>query len=625
MSRTQWRLWRDEAADEIKQWPRRKLLTWCACLAAAVLLWLLAITANRAVSQDWQGTAASRVAALAATSASGSAAETAEADAPEQLVLLDTPTAPNSEALRRISEAALTLHTQLQQSPRGAASHASKAGRVAGLAVAMRQDQLTNSNDSFWQPMSEAIADLERATRLGDISEGSSIGLITELRSRYADLRTQQGTGGVNDDELGNRGGDASEATLTSALADRPANEPATQTRTAASVASLPLSLRAMPWLTFLLPLGCFVYAFFALQERVREKHRQHPTAGYVKVASASQAAQMTAPAVQQNRNAAERRTQAAILQLLDEMEPLAEGDLTHEASVTEDLTGALADSFNQSVHELRRLVKQINRSSDQVRSAVSQSRSRTFSMAKQGAVQAREVARTHERLEQMQADVRSLAETTQQVATYAQHMSVRTQSAAKAVARSNDALVAMRKQSNGAMRSIQRLVSSTRGIETRLADVKAASGRTDLLALNSTIQAASKNFVPELSGMDTQFDGTSSHPAQNFAELATDVSALASLLGDATSDVDQLSDVIRDEAAESLQAMQATVLQVEATEKSSQEARNHLEEIATAALALDAAVSKIASRTSIQAQSLVEVTETTRLSMTSRMTVPMP
>lgn len=605
MSQTQRRLWLDEAVDEIRQWPRRRLLTWSLCTLVALLLWLLAIVANRTVAQDWNSAAGS---IGAGTSESVNAAGKAGvANSPEQLVLLDTPSpqpAPDSGELRRISEAALTLHTRLQQTAEPAASHASKAGRVAGLAVAMRQDQLTNSNDSFWQPMSEAIADLEQAVRLGDVADAASTGLITELRSRYAQLRAQQNL----------LAGPATEAVNETSVASSETQTDASAQSRSVIDAPLPWSLRALPWLTFLLPLGCFVYAFVALRDRLSERHRQSPKAGYARVASASQAAQMTSPAVQSNRNAAERRTQAAILQLLDEMEPLAEGDLTHEASVTEDLTGALADAFNQAVHELRRLVKQINRSTDQVRTAVSESRARTFSMAKQGAVQAREVTRTYDRLEQMQADVRSLSETTQQVASYAQQMAVRTQHAAKAVASSNDALAAMRKQSNGAMQSIQRLVNSTQGIESRLADVKAASSRTDLLALNSTIQAASRNLDPELSGHSNFGDETLNHSAQNFAELATDVSALASLLGDATSDIDQLSEVIRDEAAESLQAMQATVLQVEATEQSSQEARNHLDEIATAALALEKAVSQIASRTSVQSQGVTEVAETTRV-----------
>ncbi len=583
MSRATRRLWRNEASDELKNWPRRALLVWVLCLIGAVLLWVMTIAANRAVTQS--------------RSASAEITAIDRSDAPEQLVLVDQLAAPNSDALRRISETALTLHTRLQQGTELAASLVSNAGRVAGLAVALRQDQLTNSNDSFWQPMSESIADLEKAVRLGEVSDRASVGLISELRTRYADLRLKQ-----------------SEATF--AAPDTRAQEESSSI-TAAGVApilmNIPWSLRLLPWLTFLLPLGCLAYGFYALQARLRERHVKRPKQGYNAVAGASQAAQMTAPAMQQNRNVAERRTQAAILQLLDEMEPLAEGDLTHEARVTEDLTGALADAFNQAVHELRRLVKQINRSSEQVRSAVAQSRSRTFSMAKQGAVQAREVSRTHDRLEQMQHDVSSLSEATQRVARYAQHMAVRTQSAAQAVARSNEALTLMRKQSNGAMRSLQRLVNSTQGIETRLADIKTASGRTELLALNSTIQAASQSSVSELAGADSG-DETLNHSAQNFAELASDVSALASLLGDSTNDIDQLSDVIRDEATESLQAMQATVLQVEQTEQSSEDARHHLDEIATAANALEQAVTEIASRTQAQANGVVEVAETTRV-----------
>ncbi|MDE1886381.1 MAG: type IV pili methyl-accepting chemotaxis transducer N-terminal domain-containing protein, partial [Xanthomonadaceae bacterium] len=55
------------------------------------------------------------------------------------------------------------------------------------------------------------------------------------------------------------------------------------------------------------------------------------------------------------------QRNQEAILRLLDEMGSLAEGDLTVKATVTEDFTGAIADSVNFAVEALRSLVTTIN------------------------------------------------------------------------------------------------------------------------------------------------------------------------------------------------------------------------------------------------------------------------
>jgi twitching motility protein PilJ len=51
---------------------------------------------------------------------------------------------------------------------------------------------------------------------------------------------------------------------------------------------------------------------------------------------------------------------QAAILRLMNELQTVAEGDLTQQATVTEDITGAIADSVNYTVEELRSLVAQV-------------------------------------------------------------------------------------------------------------------------------------------------------------------------------------------------------------------------------------------------------------------------
>jgi len=608
MNRSSFKLWLQEAVTELRKWPRTNALVWLGCLLGSLLLWWFAIAAKQQTQQSW-------VSNSALTSPKSSVEASAPQNQTAELVILDdvapqvAAPAPDDESLRRISETALALHSRLQEGPDTATQHASKSGRIAGLAVAMRQDQLANSDGAFWQPMSEVIAELELAVRLGDIADGPAIGLITELRGRYAELRAAQGSSLLAPSPSPS----PAPAASPEAVPER-AEPDAVILESAQSRAALPFTLRALPWLTALLPLGCLLFGFKQLTARMRRRHEADPKAGYNAIVEPKQAAKMTAAPPAPNRHAAERRTQAAILQLLDEMEPLAEGDLSQEATVNEDLTGALADAFNHAVHELRRLVSHINSSSEQVRAAVVESRTRTFKMAKQGAVQAREVNRTNDRLDQMQLDVQSLSTTSHQVAAYAQDVAERTQHAAKAVERSCDALAKMRTQANLAERSMRRLVGSTQGIEARLSEVQAAAKRTDLLALNSTIHAASRTTVAEGEFMDASDARATGSPTQNFAELATDVSSLANLLGTATRDIDQLSDVITDEAKDSLQAMLLTVAQVETTEQLTRDAQNHLNEIATAAQALGTAVVEVASRTEEQAQGVTDIAGTTRV-----------
>lgn len=574
---------------------RRAVGFWYLCLALCVLIWLLGLAAKNNTEALFDD--ATRVAAQQRVDlpARGQAllAENAVQGGPIPLVLLEEPQALDKNALKQISETALTLHSLLQQQTPMSANHAVHAGRVAGLAVAMRQDQLSNSNASFWQPISNAIAELEAAVRLGDIDAADSQALIVELRTRYAQLRSQGGT---------NESAAASAAAVTT-----------TTSTTALNLdASVPWSLTALPWLLALLPLFCLGFAWVALSRMARRHFEDKPQAGYHQLVNEDVTQNMTTAALAVNRHAAERRTQAAILQLLDEMEPLGEGDLSYEASVTEDLTGALADAFNQAVYKLRRLVVQINRSSSEVRAAVALSRQRTLGMAKQGAKQAREVTRTYERLDRMQNEVASLSTTTSEVAERAQDVAARTDSAAVAVANSAASIQLMRQQANAAERCIQRLVASTQSIEARLADVQKAASRTELLALNSTIEAASRQTVTDGAAYAVTEQDKLHPSAKRYAELSTDVSALSAMLGSASRDIGQLVDIIRDEVKDSVGAMQATLHQADLTEIQSVQAADHLQQIAKATDALQQAAAEIAQRMAVQAQGLSEVAEAT-------------
>jgi len=594
MNQTQRELWFSDVKTELKEWSRKSLLIWAACLFGSLLFVYLAFAALNGTQQAFVN---SDIRAPGATDVTSDIESEAPVDTvsqsdelanePQELVIVDSQPQPNDRNLKRISETALSLHSHLQSG--------------------------SESEASFWRPISESIAALEQGVRLGDIDSVTATWLITELRARYVDLRTGSNT--ADDFAADSQSAVALEPTTTDADFEQAAAtiEEGFDAGETTAIQTLPLALRLLPWLSLLLPIACLLFGVHALLKRMRERHEGTPRKGYEKLAGSRQAQAMTAQVVPENRHAAERKTQAAILQLLDEMEPLSEGDLTHEASVTEDLTGALADSFNHAVHELRRLVKQINRSTVMVRTAVADSRERTLLMARQGAVQAREVSRTNDRIEGMQTEVVSLSVTSQEVAKYAQKVAKRTQQAAHSVTETRDALAAIRARADVAERSMHRLVQSTKGIESRLSDIKTAAKRTDLLALNSTIHAASlPSSSPEL-----VLDSTGGYALGNtetFSELASDVASLSDQLKSATNDIDQLSDVIRDEANDSLRAVHETVSQVKACESLSQDAKQHLDDIARAANALGKAVTDISQRASLQAQGVTDIANTTQV-----------
>src|SRR5690606_6693255 len=95
----------------------------------------------------------------------------------------------------------------------------------------------------------------------------------------------------------------------------------------------------------------------------------------------------------QEELEAENQRNQAAILRLLDELGDLADGDLTVQATVTEDFTGAIADSINFSIDQLRSLVQTINQTAVQVASAAQETQSTAMHLAEASEHQAQEIA----------------------------------------------------------------------------------------------------------------------------------------------------------------------------------------------------------------------------------------
>src|SRR5690606_40442244 len=102
---------------------------------------------------------------------------------------------------------------------------------------------------------------------------------------------------------------------------------------------------------------------------------------------------------------ATNERNQAAILRLLDEIADLADGDLTAEATVTEDFTGAIADSINYSIDQLRALVETINHTALQVAKAAQETQSTAMHLAEASEHQAQEIAgRSEEHTSELQS-----------------------------------------------------------------------------------------------------------------------------------------------------------------------------------------------------------------------------
>ena len=242
-----------------------------------------------------------------------------------------------------------------------------------------------------------------------------------------------------------------------------------------------------------------------------------------------------------------ERRQQAAILKLLDEMGPLADGDLSVRATVDESMTGALADAFNHAVSELRWLVGATVGYAQAVREAVARTHQPMRGLASGPSVQSREILRSSNYLGAMSGVMTELA----LGAGEAVHQS---QASSAAVSRGRESLTnagleftRIRDESSLTTRLTHRLAENLRAIDSESSAIQDLAERTDLLALNTTVRAA---VVGGERGLRDTAD---------YARLSDDVADLAAVLNRASREIGALTSAIRDDTDEILRAMAST------------------------------------------------------------------
>lgn len=239
------------------------------------------------------------------------------------------------------------------------------------------------------------------------------------------------------------------------------------------------------------------------------------------------------------------RHQQAAILKLLDEMGPLADGDLSAHATVDESMTGALADAFNHAVSELHWLVGEAVGSAQTVRQAVAAAQSPMSALVNGASVQSREVLRSSNYLGAMSSAMTELA-------LNAGESARRSRVSHEAMAAYRGALNAahqefenIRAESLLTTRLTQRLAENLSAIDAQSSLVRGMATRTDLLALNTTVRAANNQ--------------AGAMPIADYARVSDDVAELARALEQASFTIAELTTGIREDADEVLRAMSQT------------------------------------------------------------------
>jgi twitching motility protein PilJ len=230
---------------------------------------------------------------------------------------------------------------------------------------------------------------------------------------------------------------------------------------------------------------------------------------------------------------------QAAILRLMNELQSVAEGDLTQQATVTEDITGAIADSVNYTVEELRNLVAQVQGTAARVTDTTQQVESTSTELLAASTEQLHEIRDTGESVLQMAARINEVSAQAQQSAHVARRSLKAAESGLQAVQNTIDGMNSIRDQIQETSKRIKRLGESSQEIGEITELISDITEQTNVLALNAAIQAASAGDA-----------------GRGFSVVAEEVQRLAERSADATRQIAALVKTIQTDTQDAVAAM---------------------------------------------------------------------
>ena len=252
---------------------------------------------------------------------------------------------------------------------------------------------------------------------------------------------------------------------------------------------------------------------------------------------------QLQAAAMQRQEN---ERNQQAILRLLDEMANLADGDLTVQATVNEDITGAIADSVNYAVEALRKLVTTINHSAIQVDGAARQTQTLAAQLGKASTTQTRQISSATESIAAMAASTEEVSGNAERAADVARHSVDVAHKGGEAVRRTIDGMNAIRETIQETSKRIKRLGESSQEIGNIVELISDIAEQTNILALNASIQAS-----------------MAGEAGRGFAVVADEVQRLAERAATATKQIDVLVRTIQSDTNEAVVSMERSTTDV--------------------------------------------------------------
>jgi twitching motility protein PilJ len=240
------------------------------------------------------------------------------------------------------------------------------------------------------------------------------------------------------------------------------------------------------------------------------------------------------------------QRDQEAILRLLDELSSLADGDLTVQATVSEDITGAIADSINFAIEALRDLVQTVNESSILVDAASKQTEATAQQLMRAAEAQAKQAASASETVATMASSVEEISGNAERCSDVARHAVDIAHKGGEAVRRTIDGMNTIRETIQGTSKRIKRLGESSQEIGNIVELIEEIAEQTNILALNASIEAS-----------------RAGESSRGFAVVADEVQKLAERSGTATRKIEVLVSTIQSDTNEAVVSMERSTTDV--------------------------------------------------------------
>jgi twitching motility protein PilJ len=277
---------------------------------------------------------------------------------------------------------------------------------------------------------------------------------------------------------------------------------------------------------------------------------------------------------------------QLQLLELLSNVEGAARGDLTVRADVTTGAIGTVADFFNSIVENLRDIVTQVKQAASQLNTAIGSNEGAIRQLAEEALIQAAEINRTLEAVDNMTNSMKTVAANAQQAAIVANHAAHTATSSEQAMDLTVQNILNLRETVGETARKVKRLGESSQEISRVVSIINQIATQTNLLAINASIEAA-----------------RAGEEGQGFAVVAEEIGELAARSATATQEIEYIVENIQRETSEVAKAMEIGTTQVVEGTQIVETAKQSLSQILNVSQQIDSLIQSISTATTSQVE----------------------